>query len=378
MQRQNINIGNEEKYIMNNATKNGLREDLKIFEAHGHLLFPMPVDEAVELFRKYIEFYGVEKLQLLSVPHAEASEGDPIHNLKLFYAKSRLSPNAYVAAGLYHALDDTDSADSFLQQAKTAYDIGADGFKMLEGKPSVYKSLGGIPLDDAVYDKFYSFAEEKQAPILMHIADPDYFWDEEKCSDYIKKAGWCYDQTFPLKEELHRETECVLKKHPDLKLILAHFSFLADDIDRCARLFDTYPNLYFDLTPGAGEFLAFSQKPDEWKAFFRKYSSRLIYGSDSYNFRLSDTMMCANTVRINQLRGFLETDKEIDVLGQKVTGFKLDGDILKDIYYNNIYKLLGEPRPLNYEVMAAECARLLKYCDNEDLHMINAFLEWVV
>lgn len=367
---------------MNNSEINGFRQDFMIAEGHAHLLFAYPIDETVEMFRKSLAYYGYERLQLLAIPCGTShSADDRSANIKAIYCKKRLSPAAYAAAGLFHTYDDRcDTADEFLRQARLAYSMGFDGFKMLEGKPRMRKNVGKR-LDDPVYHEFYAFAQEKGMPITMHVADPPVMWNKEKISEYALKAGWLCDETYPTKEELHAETEGILQKFPDLRLVLAHFNFFSDDILRTVAWMDKYPNLYFDMTPGAQMFLDFSAKPEEWKAFFKKYKNRLIYGSDFHNFRTEQgTMYCPHTLRINQLRTFLETDKAFAVGEETAYGIALPDDALLDIYCNNFYALYGEPRAVDSEAVLSECEALLQTetdgLNLSNLQTIKAVFSW--
>ena len=51
------------------------------------------------------------------------------------------------------------------------------------------------------------------------------------------------------KEELYSEVEQVLRQHPGLKVILAHFYFLSADLPRARRFMDEHPEY---TAPDAG------------------------------------------------------------------------------------------------------------------------------
>jgi len=53
------------------------------------------------------------------------------------------------------------------------------------------------------------------------------------------------------------------------------------------RLFDTYPNLYADLSAGSGR-IALSRDPEHAMAFIKKYSDRLLFGRDHYEQKLHE------------------------------------------------------------------------------------------
>ena len=367
---------------MNNAQKYGFREDLKIFEGHMHLECDLPVDETVEIFRKVKEYYGYECMNLLAVPnipHRNMKATDISSNLKAIYCKSRI-PKLYASAGLIHHFDERDTAEGFLKQAERAYAQGFDGFKCLEGKPMLRKAIGKR-LDDPIYDLFYGFAEEKEMPIVMHVADPASFWDIASASEYAIRMGWICDETYPTKDELHEETEGILKKFPKLKLVLAHFNFMSDDLERCDDFLTKYPSVYFDLTPGASMFVNFNKRLDDWRDFFCRYRKRIAYGSDTYNFRMEEgSMHLPYTDRINYVRYFLETDREFTFNDNKLRGILLPDNVIEDIYYNNTYNRLGERRPINYAAVLEECEELLKSETDEltrlNVQTVKALCDW--
>lgn len=69
-------------------------------------------------------------------------------------------------------------------------------------------------------------------------------------------------------------TENVLKRYPDLKMIVPHLGF--DESDRFYALLDAYPNLYLDTTMMLADF--FNVSIDREKLI--QYADRILYGSD--------------------------------------------------------------------------------------------------
>ena len=353
---------------MNNAQLNGLSEDYKIIEAHCHLLYEMPVNKTVEIFNGFLEYFGFERLALLSCPHstkAESKGETETQNINTIYCKSKLDGKAYAYGHLVYGFDETDTSEKFLNQAKRMIAQGFDGFKMLEGKPELRKKISKR-LDDSMYDAYYKFCEDNEIPIIFHLADPPRNWDKSQMDEYSVKMGWFCDESYPTKAEFHEEMEGIMRKFPKLKMTIAHFSFLSDDVKMASHLFDTYENLMFDLTPNAYEFEDFAENPEVWKEFFAKYQDRIIYGSDAYNYEFYTKF--AHVTRINQVRRFLETDEEVKCTTKTVKGFKLPKEIIKKIYYDNFYKTVGEPEPICRELVLAEAEELLvnslDFCEN--------------
>ena len=326
----------------------------KVHNIHLHSTFKVPVRESVEIFKREFEETGTDKVCFLSIPTHGASRNDDLQNLKTLYYKLAFSPKAYAFAGLEYdlSLDKDLLAKELLIQAETAYRVGFDGFKMLEGAPSLRKFLG-FELCDEVYEPFYSFMEEKGLPIVMHLAHPKVFWDAEKISEYWKNRGCLYDETFPSFKALHEEVFRIMEKHPNLKLILAHLGFWGDDLDEAGR-FLSYPNTGLDLTPGGEQFFAMLENGKESTLdFFREFNDRLYFGTDMYNFEYDGEKSWKTAIhnRPDFVRNFLSTDTEHYYIKEsdKYTGIGLEKKYRDKIYRENFEKLLKEPRKIDLD-----------------------------
>jgi predicted TIM-barrel fold metal-dependent hydrolase len=224
---------------------------------------------------------GLSAIGIASIPKALA-HSEHFYNSEAFKLKKEMPDKVYLFGGLdYTDKSYLEGKVDFTGQARKLFEAGADGMKMLEGKPNARKALG-IPLDSSIFDSYYSYMEEKSYPIIMHVADPETFWDPDKAPEISKKRGWFWgDGTFPEKEQLYREAEAVLEKFPKLKIIFAHFYFLSADINRASKFLDKWKNVSFDITPGWEMYDNFTGKSVEWREFFINYQDRLIFGTDN-------------------------------------------------------------------------------------------------
>ena len=194
----------------------------------------------------------------------------------------------------------------------------------------------------------------------MHLANPAENWDASKCGEYAKSVGRCYDDSYPTKAQLHAELNEVMRRHPLLKLSLAHWGFLSYDIDDAYKFLSDHPNAVFDITPGGEQFLNMLKNWDEWHEFIVKYQDRIVYGTDLYPFedRNNDGWFEDVTRRPFFIRNFFETDSEHDYLGEKFKGVKLEENVIDKIYYGNSSRLRGEPKAIDKEYVLRECVRL--------------------
>ncbi len=319
--------------------------ELKIIDAHVHLANT----SAIEGFQKLMNSFNISMLNIACIMR------QPYTNMAAFLFKAMSPDRIYVSAGLdYDNYVSQNKRTDFKKQAEQLMGLGADGMKMIEGKPNMRKKTG-IPLDSDIYDDYYAYLEKNEIYILFHVADPEEFWDEDKCPESAKKMGWFWgDGTYPAKEELYRESENVLKKFPSLKVIFPHFYFLSADIDRAANFLDKWHKVSFDITPGSEMYYNFCAKQGEWQEFFIEYQDRIIFGTD--NDASSNESIKWSGDNIQNVRKALETDEDIF----EGKGLKLDKDVLKKIYADNFQKYAGKtPKQVNFAEVMQECNKII-------------------
>ncbi|MBR3943024.1 MAG: amidohydrolase family protein [Clostridia bacterium] len=329
-----------------------------IWDGHMHPHDPVPIEDTIRIFKDAMAHFNYDKIVINALPsHGYAD------SFKAIYIKTQI-PNVYANAGLSHYYDERDHAEAFLAQAKAFYTMGCDGFKMLEGKPDDRKRIG-IRVDDPIYDKFYGFIEEKGLPCLMHVGDPFEFWDIDLIPKWALERGWLYDKSYPSLEDLRKEVANVLKKHPNLHLILAHFYFMSHDYNLAVEFMEKYPNVCIDLTPGKEMYVNFEKDLPLWRGFFEKYADRILYGSDRYNWDIpKEELESTRSHAVNLVRSFLEKEEfHCAWTNTFMHGFGFKGEILDKIYYKNAERLYGKvPRKVDFELLKAD----LKNCLEKD------------
>lgn len=108
---------------------------------------------------------------------------------------------------------------------------------------------------DIRYKKFWAFAEERQIPVLTHSWNPDVPNKAQKFSD-----------PFNFEE--------IIKRHPDLRLTLAHAGGRGDYLYKVIDLLEKYPNLYTDF---AGDIF----EPKLIETYVERLGSKkLFFGTD--------------------------------------------------------------------------------------------------
>lgn len=340
-----------------------------IYDMHIHLHVESTLDESVSVFKNVMNHFNCEKIVLQALPSY-----DIINNFKALYFKSVLD-GVYAGLGLIHNFDCNDTQDYYLNQVKTLYEMGCDGIKMFEGKPDYRKKLNKS-LCDKSFDKFYQFVEEKGLPIVMHFGDPREFWDINKIPKWALERGWLYDESFVHFDIAQKEVEGILEKFPKLNLILAHFFFVSDDMEYAERFMQKWPNVCLDLTPGTEMYFNFNDKSNEWKEFFNKYSDRILYGTDIYNWKQENlTVEEKYSHAVNLERSFLEKSKPfVDKWTSRRfdNPFGFEENVLDKIYNENFIRLFGEkPRALDKELIVRESKKVLQNHQLNELETEN-------
>ena len=353
----------------------------KVFDLHVHYTFDIPLQKTISIFKEEFALTETEKYCFLSLPHHAEKNGvsyDEMQNVKGLFLKKTFAPNAYAFAGLVHptAHEDIDEiAKNFLAQAKDYLANGYDGIKMLEGYPSLIKAWD-LPLDSPIYDLFYSFMEENGYPILLHLANPKENWDIATASPAAIQAGRVYDDSYPTKEKLTAQIFHVLEKHPNLKLILAHFGFMSYDIAEAER-FLSYPNTLFDITPGGEQLINMQKAWRSWLPFWEKHQNRILYGTDFYAFPQDELWEISFQRRPKFVRQFLETDLQHDYLDESFNGVALPKALRDKIYRENFTCLLGQPKPINLAYLESNAKELLSK-ENKKSPFANDDLRYIL
>ena len=305
----------------------------------------------------------------------EFDKTDLLDNIRAIYFKSVFSPNGYAYAGLeYKDLDTKDKeavAYDLLRQVKEYKAVGYDGMKMYEGHPN-HRKLLGYPLYDEIFDPYFDYCEKENLPILMHLANPAHFWDETMVDDYWKARGCYFDETFPTFDDFHAEILKRLGKNPKLNFSLAHLGFLTWNKE-AAEKFMAFENTKLDICPGGENFFRILEDKEYWISFIEKYSDRITYGTDSYNFEYDneENWLRATSHRPLLCQRFFTTNSEHDYIGQAYTGIGLKKELCEKIFYDNLNEMLGAPNPIDYDHFIAKCEKLLENADPESLDRYN-------
>jgi len=335
-----------------------------IVDSHMHMR--TEAGDVEELFAKIQSLTKggkVEAINIACIPPWDDQALD--QNALAILFKARHPRTTFAFGGLsYNFPGRTNERLDYAEQARRLLAMGFDGIKMIEGKPSMRK-MTRLPLSARVYDRFYALMEGRQTPILLHLGDPEGFWDKAYVEKWSIPEEWTYiDGTFPARETLYAELENVLGRFPRLQLTLAHFGFLSADPQKAAQFLDRHPSVCLDLTPGTEMYDNFTLQPAAWRSFFTRYPDRILLGTDNgYDAGGSVEEFAQRASKhVECIRQFLETDGPFSAWGRpELHGLQLRRDVLEKIYAGNFRRrVAAAPKDVNPRRARAYCDWLWK------------------
>jgi predicted TIM-barrel fold metal-dependent hydrolase len=331
-----------------------------VIDSHVHM-GSMDEEAAMEAIRLAT---GIDRIGLVSIQDPESGTGLP----QSLFMKARHPQHYFVFAGLNHAAIRSGgrvSTPSLSEQVDLYVDIGCDGLKMIEGKPTS-RQVMDIPVTDPYFADYWAHVEETGLPIVWHVNDPEEFWDPATTPGWAKEHDWGYGPDDVAKEQLYTEVDEVLARHPGLRITFAHFYFLSADLPRARRFLDAHPSISLDLAPGIEMLYNMSRDVDASRQFFVDYADRIIFGTDLF----SSLSLAEGQYRAGIVFRWLESQDTFRVptgadfiLGPPedgvIHGMSLPDDALKKIYRSNYTALTGgDPSPLDVGKAIEQCQSL--------------------
>lgn len=311
----------------------------QIIDCHNHLLCAEDLDVLGEVATRL----PLEAFTVLCLPVMTPAQKDSLS--LAFLAKRRYPDQAYIYGAWNHSArlsNQPTAAAALASQVHKQSAMGADGWKILESKPDVRRSLGE-PLDGPYFAAGFAALEALDLPVLWHVADPEEFWDPARTPVWALSRNWGYNADYPSKESLYAEVERVLARHPRLRVVFAHFHFLSADLDRAARFLATHPRVGLDLAPGIEFCYNLSRDRDRARDFFIRHADRIYFGTDAG--LICNAPVRAVEARIRLVFRFLSTGDTFQVPS--------DADFLLGPAEDGIIRGLDLPSPVLQRIAAA-------------------------
>jgi hypothetical protein len=176
--------------------------------------------------------------------------------------------------------------ENIVTEVTAQHRIGAQGVKIFKDLGMTIRGPDGKLLkgDDPRLDPFWDRCGELGLPVLIHMADPREYWYPLTYNSFHYGMRSEQDQHYardkmPSWEELIRQRDSILAKHPKTKFIGAHMGSLTFDLDQLGKTLDKYPNFYVDCS--ARTRILGRLNPKAVRDFFTPYQDRILFGSDS-------------------------------------------------------------------------------------------------
>ena len=258
--------------------------------------------------------------------------------------------------------DSESFAATAVASLETCAAKGGLGLKIFKGLGLglTYSDGTLAPVDDPVFDPIFERAGELGLPVLIHSGDPKAFFepptkDNERYEELTEHPKWSFHgEEYPSWEEVYRQFENRVGRHPGTIFIGAHFGNNPEDPARVFEMIEEHPNLYVDTAARVPEIGRFD--PVRMKELMTRYQDRVLFGTD---LGLSNKYLALGSgppykpteKQIERFftatyRYFETSDRQFDhptpIQGKwRIDGIDLPCDVLEKIYHANVEKLLG-------------------------------------
>lgn len=138
-----------------------------------------------------------------------------------------------------------------------------------------YNERSGIFFDDPKLDPVFEAILEADLPALVHIADPDIWW----------QGRYRDRDRFETKQFTYRQLTNTLRRFPELRVIAAHVGGWPENLAFLDDLLTTFPNLFLDTSGTKWIARELSHRAADARAFMIRHADRLLFGSDLVAFK---------------------------------------------------------------------------------------------
>ena len=254
---------------------------MRIIDAHQHV-FPQYADLAV----RAMDGAGVERVCTMEW---HDGFGDTLkEHLRIFGQY----PGRFTVFGNvdWSRINEPGFGKTAAEQIERDVEAGMRGLKIFKALGLEYKHPNGEfwRLNDERLDPIWAKAGELGIPILLHTADPSFFWmpvNEDNFWNgvlYGEYAWWTYYRKgYPSRDELLAERNEVIRRHPQTTFICPHVGSNSESLDVAADDLDALPNLYYDISARIPIMGLPGKHAQRSRAFLIEYQDRVLFGTDT-------------------------------------------------------------------------------------------------
>ncbi|KKW20201.1 MAG: hypothetical protein UY61_C0042G0003 [Candidatus Adlerbacteria bacterium GW2011_GWC1_50_9] len=230
-----------------------------IVNAHEHLESP----EEFPAYLRIMEKTGIDRVLFVGSGNATIYQCKP-HGFDGYHERNMVLLKGLKRyqdrVNIFPTLNPLDS-DNF-DRLKKYIDFGARGIKLYYGLASNHSQgpWHTMALDGPKMAPIFEYCCALDLPVIFHVNRVSFY------------------------EEMLR----LLEAQPGLKVCFPHFMVSSKNrhrLRRVAAILDRYPNVYTDCSGGREDhFMPFcesiTRRPHQFRVFFRKYSKRIMWGTD--------------------------------------------------------------------------------------------------
>jgi predicted TIM-barrel fold metal-dependent hydrolase len=175
--------------------------------------------------------------------------------------------------------------DNLVRELEAAAKLGVQGVKVWKDVGMYVRDADGrlLKLDDPRLEPFFRRCGELGLPVLIHAADPREYWHPltPNALHYGQRSEHNQhhkNPEMPPWEELIRQRDEVVRRHPRTTFIGAHLGSMTFDLQGLADRLDRFPNLFVECA--ARLRILGRLNPKAVRDFFVKYQDRVLFGTD--------------------------------------------------------------------------------------------------
>ncbi len=247
----------------------------------------------------------------------------------------------------FSKIDEPNFGENEAKKLEEAVDMGLRGIKISKSLGLRFKDKSGelVHVDDPRINPIWAKAGDLGIPVLMHISDPKAFFTpidryNERYDELGAHPDWGFSgPEYPEKEELLRQRNQVIERHPNTTFIATHMANLPEELGRVSMWLEKYPNMYVDIDARVSEL---GRQPYTARKFMIKHQDRVLFGTDT----------APNVEAYRVYYRFLETDDEYINADPshhrqgrwRIYGLYLPDEVLEKIYNKNALKIFDQFR----------------------------------